>query len=670
MLHDAEDVVHPLELKIFDRLIDRAAVIQLPVLPLVDPHSRWISGHYCDEFAEAHVKELVVREAVGAAIPLAGVGCAIARKPLAPLAAMQDGQPFAGSSMTEDYEVGLRIGALGLKTMFVRIPARPGERGVVASRGHFPATLGAAVRQKARWLGGIALAGWDRLGWRGGLGERWMRMRDRRGPLAALLLLAAYGAALLWSQMWLAEALGAPIQARLDPALVTLLTINGWLLAWRVLMRACFTASAYGVAPGPAVDPAAGRRQRHRHARRGARGFAAPRRRRQALGQDPPHLPGRAAAMRPRSASSRWPSLAGPGFARRRSASFPAPICSGSSAARPSRRRRSSRPQFPPIEPIAPPRRLAHAAYAAAALRARRTIRAWPSAPIVVPVYYAAAVRRRAAGAARPPDAARRRPARARAAILFADPAARRMAAVAHRRRLDAAAALAASSSRRRASRRRSRNAARPPAAQHLGAAARPPGRAARTDLARQRRNAGRKPGRRPADLQFHSPDRRELCAPARDVGRRGGEVAGGVRVQPVRGIPVWVTAERRQALGRYGGGRNAFALFLEGGVYQRPMPWRFSLDAYLQGGVVGLSSRDRFIDGGVTLTRPLYRPILRRVRACGAAPSRASTGSMPAHASPMQVRNNFTRPCRLATAARRQCAARFGPALTLAGDF
>jgi adsorption protein B len=250
VLHDAEDVVHPLELRIFDRLIERAGVIQLPVLPLPDPHSRWISGHYCDEFAEAHIKELVVREAVGAAIPLAGVACAIARKPLAQLAAMQDGKPFAGSSMTEDYEVGLRIGALGLKTMFVRIPARAGERGVVASRGHFPATLGSAVRQKARWLGGIALAGWDRLGWGGGLGERWMRMRDRRGPLAALLLVAAYVAAFLWSQLWLAEALGAPIKARLDPALVVLLTINGWLLAWRVLMRACFTAYAYGLSEG------------------------------------------------------------------------------------------------------------------------------------------------------------------------------------------------------------------------------------------------------------------------------------------------------------------------------------------------------------------------------------------------------------------------------------
>ena len=249
-LHDAEDVVHPLEFRIFDRLIGRAALIQLPVLPLPDKHSRWIAGHYCDEFAEAHIKELVVREAVGAAIPLAGVGCAIARKPLAQLAATRHGKPFAGTSMTEDYEVGLTIGALGLKTMFVRLPARPGERSVVASRGHFPSTLGASVRQKARWLGGIALSGWDRLGWTGGVGERWMRMRDRRGPLAALLLVAAYGAAFLWSQIWLAEALGAPIDARLDPMLVLLLTINGWLLAWRVLMRACFTGYAYGLGEG------------------------------------------------------------------------------------------------------------------------------------------------------------------------------------------------------------------------------------------------------------------------------------------------------------------------------------------------------------------------------------------------------------------------------------
>jgi hypothetical protein len=36
VLHDAEDVVHPLELTLFDQLIDRAGLVQLPVMPLVD----------------------------------------------------------------------------------------------------------------------------------------------------------------------------------------------------------------------------------------------------------------------------------------------------------------------------------------------------------------------------------------------------------------------------------------------------------------------------------------------------------------------------------------------------------------------------------------------------------------------------------------------------------
>jgi adsorption protein B len=250
VLHDAEDVVHPLELQLFNQLIDRAAVIQLPVLPLVDPDSRWISGHYCDEFAEAHGKELVVREAVGAAIPLAGVGCAIERGALARLAALEGGRPFIAASMTEDYEMGLRVGALGLKTMFVRIPAIPGSRSVVSSRGHFPASLDAAVRQKARWVGGIAFAGWDRLGWRGGFGERWMRMRDRRGPLAALLMVAGYGAALLWLQLSIARALGAPVDIGLSPALATLLTINAVMLGWRVVVRAGFVTATYGLKQG------------------------------------------------------------------------------------------------------------------------------------------------------------------------------------------------------------------------------------------------------------------------------------------------------------------------------------------------------------------------------------------------------------------------------------
>jgi adsorption protein B len=255
VLHDAEDLVHPLELKLFDSLTRRAGVVQLPVVPLPDRSSPWIAGHYCDEFAESHGKELVVREAVGAAIPLAGVGCAISRTAIARLAAAHDGKPFAGGSMTEDYEMGLRLGALGERTMFVRLPASPGDPGVVASRGHFPSSLGAAVRQKARWLGGIAFAGWDRLGWRGGLGERWFRLRDRRGPLAALLLLAGYTAALLWGQLWLAAQLGAPLPPQPSPLLTILLQVNFVLLLWRTLMRIAFTTRLYGFGEGLSSVP-------------------------------------------------------------------------------------------------------------------------------------------------------------------------------------------------------------------------------------------------------------------------------------------------------------------------------------------------------------------------------------------------------------------------------
>jgi adsorption protein B len=44
ILHDAEDVVHSAELPLFDALIEEYDLVQLPVLPLVDPHSRFVSG--------------------------------------------------------------------------------------------------------------------------------------------------------------------------------------------------------------------------------------------------------------------------------------------------------------------------------------------------------------------------------------------------------------------------------------------------------------------------------------------------------------------------------------------------------------------------------------------------------------------------------------------------
>lgn len=244
VLHDAEDVVHPAELRLFDALIEQADLVQLPVLPLIDPASRFVGGHYADEFCEAHGKELVVREAIGAGLPSAGVGCAIARDALAALAG-ERGAPFDSDSLAEDYELGLRLKAAGRSAAFVRLTEAAGGA-VVATREYFPATLDAAVAQKSRWMAGIALSGWDRLGWSGGAAERWMRLRDRQSPLAALVLGAAYLALVLWAMLLGAGLLTGREMRPFGPTLAFLIWVNSLLLLWRLAMRFGFVARTYG----------------------------------------------------------------------------------------------------------------------------------------------------------------------------------------------------------------------------------------------------------------------------------------------------------------------------------------------------------------------------------------------------------------------------------------
>ncbi len=245
VLHDAEDVVHPAELSVFGALIDTCAVIQLPVLPLVRRGSL-VSGHYADEFAYAHSVQQPVRAMLGAAMPLAGTGCAITTTMLAGIAAERGGAPFDESSLTEDYELGLHIAARGGISRFVRI-SDPRDGSLVAVRAYFPDTIPAATRQKARWMTGIALAGWDRTGWGEprALADHWMRMRDRRAPVSVLVLAVAYLAVLLWP---LAAGLrwvrGMP--AADDRLADWLLIATSLLLAWRLAMRVACTGRAYG----------------------------------------------------------------------------------------------------------------------------------------------------------------------------------------------------------------------------------------------------------------------------------------------------------------------------------------------------------------------------------------------------------------------------------------
>jgi adsorption protein B len=268
VFHDAEDMVDAGALGLLDETIAAGAdFVQLPVEPLVPRQRGWfarhIGAHYCEEFAEAHGKAMVVRDALGVGLPGAGVGCAASRRALDWLVARQKqgqaqgqeqgsepgaGQPFASDSLTEDYELGLAIAAEGGRCRFVRARGEDGR--LIATRAYFPHRFENVVRQKARWVLGIALLGWDRVGWAGGLSEYWMRFRDRRGPLTALVLLVGYVLVLLTALMGLMIAFGFAEPPPLTPLLAAVLAANLAAFAWRIAMRFAFTAREYGLAEG------------------------------------------------------------------------------------------------------------------------------------------------------------------------------------------------------------------------------------------------------------------------------------------------------------------------------------------------------------------------------------------------------------------------------------
>jgi adsorption protein B len=254
VFHDAEDMVDPGALGLLDEAIaDGADFVQLPVEPLVVRGrgfwARLLGSHYCEEFAEAHGKALVVRDGLRAGLPGAGVGCAASRRAIDRLIARQgNGLPFASDSLTEDYELGLAIAASGGRCRFVRVRGEDGR--LIATRAFFPHRFDAVVRQKARWVLGIALQGWDRVGWAGGLAERWMRARDRRGPLTALVLMAGYALVVLTGVMGVMVVTGLAQPAPLTPLLQAVLIANAAAFVWRIAMRFAFTAREYGWAEG------------------------------------------------------------------------------------------------------------------------------------------------------------------------------------------------------------------------------------------------------------------------------------------------------------------------------------------------------------------------------------------------------------------------------------
>jgi len=258
VMQDCEDVIHPLCYRLFNYLIPRKDMVQLPVLSLERRWCEFTGGHYLDEFAQLHYKDLVVRELLDRSLPAAGVGVAFSRRALAAVAAANRGEIFSTKSLTEDYDFGFRLKRLGMRQIFVkfeverdvfRSAAESGSRRarrvreLVGVREYFPATLRSAIRQKSRWVIGIAMQGWSHLGWSSDWRTNYMLYRDRKSLITNLATVAGYlvvGVVLsVWVMQWLwPDAYRFPPIVQRGSTLWYMLLINFALLALRVSQRA------------------------------------------------------------------------------------------------------------------------------------------------------------------------------------------------------------------------------------------------------------------------------------------------------------------------------------------------------------------------------------------------------------------------------------------------
>lgn len=234
--HDAEDLIHRDGLRSIGDLTAGYGMIQLPVLALQTPLRKLTHGVYCDEFAEYQFRDMPLRQFMGSFVPSCGVGTGFTREALERLAAAGHNCVFDPSCLTEDYENGVRLHRLGFRQAFVA--AR--RSSPIATREYFPQTFRSAVRQRTRWVTGIALQGIERHGWRGSWRDRYWFWRDRKGllgnPSSFLAnLLFIYGCA-----TWPIESLAA--SPLLERALVATLSLQ----IYRICVRIGFVSHIYG----------------------------------------------------------------------------------------------------------------------------------------------------------------------------------------------------------------------------------------------------------------------------------------------------------------------------------------------------------------------------------------------------------------------------------------
>ncbi len=235
--HDAEDLIHPEELRWINAYAVHHDFIQIPVLALATPFWSLTHGVYCDEFAEYHTRDMVVRSRFGCFVPGSGVGTGYRREALEELARVSANRVFEPTALTEDYESGLRLYRLGFRQVFVPLTRLAGND-FVATREYFPRTWTMALRQRTRWAIGITLQSWERFGWSGSASEVYWLWRDRKGLLGSPLGVLA-NAVFLYG-------LATALWTRFTPLDWALTTATLSLQLWRMAIRMGCVARIYG----------------------------------------------------------------------------------------------------------------------------------------------------------------------------------------------------------------------------------------------------------------------------------------------------------------------------------------------------------------------------------------------------------------------------------------
>lgn len=236
VIHDSEDLIHPEEFRWLNHYSENFDFVQIPVLALPTPSLHMTHGIYCDEFAETQQKDLPTRNRLKGFAPSCGVGTGYRRDALAKLAESEANRLFEPDSLTEDYLNGLRMHRLSLRQIYLPVFWRNGQP--VATREYFPQSFRAAVRQRTRWVTGIALQGWQKIGWSKSFAENYWLFRDRKGLIGNPL-------SLLSNLLFFACLLGLAPHPHLE--LLPVAGLGVMLQFNRMLFRMHFSGRVYGL---------------------------------------------------------------------------------------------------------------------------------------------------------------------------------------------------------------------------------------------------------------------------------------------------------------------------------------------------------------------------------------------------------------------------------------